>query len=218
LVDRGKLTRMLTINRDIMIRTAALIAAFLFFTAQGARAGDVTLAANAVLYNFTMVGAFFLDGFANAAQQLCGQAYGARDRMAFVRAVKLVLLWGFIFGAATSAAFLLFGSQLIDLMTASPPVRALARNTLWLAALAPVCGVMAFSFDGIYVGATWVRDMRNLMLVALVIYVAVWRATLPLGNIGLWTAILSFFLVRGALQAARYPALVRKIGLAPGEP
>ena len=89
--DRDKLKRMLAINRDIMIRTAALIAAFLFFMAQGARAGDVTLAANAVLHNFTLVGAFFLDGFANAAEQLCGQAYGARDRTAFGQAVRLVL-------------------------------------------------------------------------------------------------------------------------------
>ena len=76
---------MLAVNRDIMIRTAALIAAFLFFTAQGARAGDMTLAANAVLNNFLLVGAFFLDGLANAAEQLCGRAYGARDRMAFRR-------------------------------------------------------------------------------------------------------------------------------------
>ena len=72
--------RMLSVNRDIMIRTAALISVWLFFTAQGARAGDVTLAANAVLNNFLLISAFFLDGLANAAEQLCGRAYGARDR------------------------------------------------------------------------------------------------------------------------------------------
>ena len=80
LFDRAKLMRMLAVNRDIMIRTASLIAAFLFFTAQGARAGDVTLAANAVLNNFLLISAFFLDGLANAAEQLCGRAYGARDK------------------------------------------------------------------------------------------------------------------------------------------
>ena len=83
LLDRAKLWRMLAVNRDIMIRTAALITTFLFFTAQGARSGDVTLAANAVLNNFLLISAFFLDGLANAAQQLCGQAYGARDRTPF---------------------------------------------------------------------------------------------------------------------------------------
>ena len=87
--------RMLAVNRDIMIRTASLIAAFLFFTAQGARAGDVTLAANAVLNNFLLVSAFFLDGLANAAEQLCGRAYGARDRDGFAGAVRLVVIVGF---------------------------------------------------------------------------------------------------------------------------
>ncbi len=77
LFDRIKLMRMLAINRDIMIRTAAPIAAFLFFTAQGARAGDDTLAANAVLNNFMLIGSFFLDGLANAAEQLCGRSIGA---------------------------------------------------------------------------------------------------------------------------------------------
>ena len=85
LFDRPKLMRMLAVNRDIMIRTASLIAAFLFFTAQGARAGDMTLAANAVLNNFLMISAFFLDGLANAAEQLCGRAYGARDKACFRR-------------------------------------------------------------------------------------------------------------------------------------
>jgi MATE family multidrug resistance protein len=210
LFDRDKLMRLLAINRDIMIRTAALIAAYLFFMAQGARAGDVALAANAVLHNFTLVGAFFLDGLANAAEQLCGRAYGARDRAAFGRAVKLIVIWGFVFGTAATLLFLLFGSPFIDLMTANADVRRVAHEYLWLAALAPVCGVMAFCFDGIYIGATWVRDMRNLMVASFLIYLAVWGATLPLGNAGLWIAILSFFIARGVLQAARYPALARR--------
>jgi MATE family multidrug resistance protein len=210
LFDRGRMIRMLAINRDIMIRTAALIAAYLFFTAQGARAGDVALAANAVLHNFTLVGAFFLDGLANAAEQLCGRAYGARDRIAFGRAVKLIVIWGFAFGAGASALFFLFGSPFIELMTANADVQRVAHQYMWLAALTPVCGVMAFCFDGVYIGATWARDMRNLMVASFVIYLAVWGATLPLGNAGLWLAMLSFFIARGALQAARYPALVRK--------
>lgn len=210
LFDRTKLMRMLAINRDIMIRTAAMIAVYLFFLAQGARAGDVTLAANAVLHNFTLVGAFFLDGLANAAEQLCGRAYGARDRVAFGRAVRLIVIWGFIFGAGASALFALFGSPFIDFMTASPDVRLVAHQFMWLAALTPLCGVMAFVFDGVYIGATWARDMRNLMIAALAIYMLVWWLTLPFGNAGLWLAMLSFFIARGALQAARYPALVRQ--------
>jgi MATE family multidrug resistance protein len=128
LLDRAKLWRMLAVNRDIMIRTAALIAALLFFTAQGARAGDVTLAANAVLNNFLLISAFFLDGLANAAQQLCGQAYGARDRNAFSDAVRLVLSWGFGFAIVVACFFALFGPWLIHTMTANSNVQQAAQR------------------------------------------------------------------------------------------
>lgn len=210
LFDRTKLMRMLAVNRDIFIRTAALVAVFLFFSAQGARAGDVTLAANAVLHNFTLIGAFFLDGMANAAEQLCGRAYGARNRVAFARAVKLVIGWSLAFGLATSAVFALGGPSLIDAMTASADVRDMARIFLWLAVLTPACGALAFAYDGIYIGVTWARDMRNLMILALALYFAAWWIAHPLGNTGLWVALLTFYLARGALQAARYPALARR--------
>ena len=148
LFDRAKLMRMLAVNRDIMIRTASLIAAFLFFTAQGARAGDMTLAANAVLNNFLLFGAFFLDGLANAAEQLCGRAYGARDKAAFAGAVKLVVMWGFGFALAVAACFLMFGPAFIDIMTASAEVRRIARDYLPFVIFAPLLGVFAFAFDG----------------------------------------------------------------------
>jgi MATE family multidrug resistance protein len=207
--DREKLERLFAINRDIMIRTAALIAAFFFFTAQGARSGDTLLAANAVLHNFTLIGSFFLDGLATAAEQLCGRAVGARNRVAFERAVRLVIGWGFAFGLATTALFIVGGTLLIDLMTASPEVREASRQFLMFAALAPAAGVLAYAYDGIFIGATWARDMRNLMVAALAIYFLTWWALTPLGNAGLWIALLAFLLARGLLQAARYPALVR---------
>ena len=88
-------------------------------------------------------------------------------------------------------------------------MRLVARDYLVYAAFASVIGVFAFAYDGIYIGATWTRDMRNLMIVALASYLLVWWLTLPLGNTGLWIAILVFFGARGALQAVRYPALAR---------
>src|SRR5262249_45353057 len=202
-LQRDRLMRMLAINRDIMIRTAALIAAFAFFTAQGARAGDVALAANAVLHNFILIGSFFLDGLATAAEQLCGRAVGARDRAAFVQATARVLTWGFLFGVATTGLFLLVGTSLIDGITINIDVRQAARQFMLLAALAPAMGVAAYVFDGIYIGATWARDMRNLMLLALAIYLATWWSLRSYGNGGLWSALLVFLAVRGLLQAAR---------------
>ena len=209
ILDRARLKRLFLVNRDIFIRTAALIIGWGFFTAQGARAGDVTLAANSVLHNLMLVGAFFLDGFASAAQQLCGRAVGAHDEANFRRAVRLTMSWGFGFGVATTLLTLALGPSLIDLMTASADVRLVARDYLIYAALASVIGVFAFAYDGIYVGATWTREMRNLMIIALALYIAVWWLLRPLGNTGLWLAILIYFGARGVLQAARYPALAR---------
>ncbi|CUT12898.1 DNAdamageinducible protein F [Bradyrhizobium sp.] len=210
LFDRAKLMRLLAVNSDILIRTAALIAVFLFFTAKGARAGDVTLAANSVLNNFLLVSAFFLDGLANAAQQLCGRTLGARDARGFADSTRLVLLWGLGFALAVSALFALFGPNLIDFMTTSEAVRRGAREFLPFVVLAPIPGVFAFGFDGIYIGATWAREMRNLMLASLAIFLAAWWALQSFGNAGLWSALIASYVSRGGLQAARYPALYRK--------
>jgi multidrug resistance protein, MATE family len=200
LFDRTKLMRLLAVNSDILIRTAALIAVFLFFTAKGARAGDVTL----------LVSAFFLDGLANAAQQLCGRTLGARDARGFADSTRLVLLWGLGFALVVSALFALFGPNLIDFMTASESVRRGAREFLPFVVLAPIPGVFAFGFDGIYIGATWAREMRNLMLASLAIFLATWWALQSFGNAGLWSALIASYVSRGGLQAARYPALYRK--------
>jgi MATE family multidrug resistance protein len=209
LFDRAKLIRMLAVNRDIMIRTAALISVWLFFTAQGARSSDVTLAANAILNNFLLISAFFLDGLANAAQQLCGRAYGAGDRAAFAGAVRLVILWGLGFALAVAVIFAAFGPALIDVMTASADVRHSARDYLWFVALSPLLAVFAFGYDGVYIGATWAREMRNLMMLSLVIFFAAWLALRSFGNAGLWGALLVHYAARGGLQALRYPAMLR---------
>lgn len=207
ILRRDKLIRMLTINRDIMIRTAGVIAAFAFFAAQGARSGDAALAANAVLNNFVIIGSFFLDGMATAAEQLCGHAFGARDRSAFDRATRLAIGWGLCFGIAATGSLLVGGAGLIDVITNSTEIREAARQFMLLAALAPALGALAYTFDGIYIGAGWTRDMRNLMLIAFATYLTAWWALHGLGNAGLWGALLVFLVARGLLQAVRYPYL-----------
>jgi multidrug resistance protein, MATE family len=210
LFDRARLMRMFSVNRDIMIRTAALITAFLFFTAQGARSGDVTLASNSVLNNFLLVSAFFLDGLANAAQQLCGQAFGAHDRPEFSAAARLVVSWGFAFAIVVAAVFAAFGAHFIDIMTAAEEVRRMAREYLIFVIVSPLLAVFAFAFDGIYIGATWARDMRNLMVLSLFIFLTAWLVLRSFGNAGLWGALLAHYAARGGLEAARYPALLKQ--------
>jgi MATE family multidrug resistance protein len=119
-------------------------------------------------------------------------------------------MWGFGFAFAVAACFLLFGPALIDIMTASADVRRIARDYLPFVVFAPLLGVFAFGYDGIYIGATWARDMRNLMLLSLLIFFAAWFALRSFGNAGLWGAFLVHYAARGGLQALRYPALLRK--------
>jgi Na+-driven multidrug efflux pump len=193
ILDRQGFARLLGVNRDIMIRSFSLIFSFAFFTRQGAQFGAVILAANAVLMHFFLVGGYFLDGFATAAEQLSGRAVGARFRPAFERVVRLTTLWGVGTAAALSLVYFLVGPWIIDVMTTAPDVRATARQFLVWAVLTPLAGVVAFQMDGVFIGATWSRDMRNMMLVSVLVYLAAWAVLTPLfGNHGLWAALLIF--------------------------
>ncbi|OJJ13430.1 MATE family efflux transporter [Alphaproteobacteria bacterium AO1-B] len=196
--EKRLLLRMMALNRDIMIRSFALLYAFAFFMARSADQGDAVLAANAVLQKFTMIAAYFLDGLATAAEQLAGWAVGARKRKAFDRALKLTALWSFAMAALLSVFFALFGHMIIDLLTTNADVRALSRIYLIWVILAPLLGVLAYQMDGVYIGATWSGTMRNMMLVSLAVYIAAYYALFPLmGNHGLWLAISMFLGLRG---------------------
>lgn len=211
IADRAQFLRMGAVNRDIMIRSVALMTAFTFFTAQGAQAGDVTLAANAVLMNFFMLGSFILDGFATAAEQLTGRALGARYRPAFVRAVRLCVGWGFALAAMLSLATVLGGGALIDFITTASAVREAARAYLVWAMLLPLAGVLAFEMDGVFIGATWTGDMRNMMLTSLAAYFAIWAVAVPAwGNHGLWLALVSFLSLRGLTLLWRCPKRIER--------
>ena len=198
IVDGHAFRRMIAVNRDIMIRSFALLFAFAFFTARSADAGDVVLAANEILMNLTILAAYFLDGLAAAAEQFAGRAIGARQRAAFDRAMRLTIVWGYGVAAAASLFLWLAGPIIIDLMTTSADVRATARDFLPLAALVPLVGTLAYQMDGIFIGATWSTDMRNMMLLSVAAYLAVWWALSgPLGVTGLWLALLTFLGLRG---------------------
>ena len=198
IVDGHAFRRMIAVNRDIMIRSFALLFAFAFFTARSADAGDVVLAANEILMNLTILAAYFLDGLVAAAEQFAGRAIGARQRAAFDRAMRLTIVWGYGVAAAASLFLWLAGPIIIDLMTTSADVRATARDFLPLAALVPLVGTLAYQMDGIFIGATWSTDMRNMMLLSVAAYLAVWWALSgPLGVTGLWLALLTFLGLRG---------------------
>jgi len=147
---------------------------------------------------------------AYATEALTGKAIGARDPVRFRDAVRLSSIWAAVLSVAAGAVFWLSGGAVIDLMTVNEAVRALARDYLVWAALAHVIGVACFQLDGIFIGATRTRDMRNMMLVSLAIYLLAWAALTPtFGNHGLWAALMILFVTRALTLAARMPALKR---------
>ncbi|PBC07907.1 MATE family efflux transporter [Mesorhizobium sp. WSM3859] len=198
ILDLPAYRRMLSLNRDIMIRSFSLLAAFALFTRQGAQFGTVTLAANAVLMNFFLFAGYFLDGFATAAEQLAGRAIGAQAPAPFRQAVRLTLIWGFGLAAFASLILLTAGAGLVALVTTSPEVREVADIYLPWAAFTALSGVLAFQMDGVFIGATWSRDMRNMMLLSFLAFSAALITLAPaFGNNGLWASLHVFLLVRG---------------------
>ena len=206
--DWGRLRHMASVNTDILLRSLLLQAMFVSFLFLGARFGDVTLAANQVLLQFLEITAYALDGFAFAAEALVGQALGARDRARLRRAALLASFWGLLIVIAMALGFALFGGRIIDIMTTAPDVRLEARRYLPWMVLSPLAGLAAWMLDGIFIGATRTRDMRNMMALSFVIYLAaLWLLVPPFANHGLWAALLISFVARGITLGLRYPAL-----------
>ncbi len=205
-IDRPSVIRLMALNGDIMIRSFCLIIAFAWFTRLGTGFGETTLAANAILMNFFMVAGYYLDGFATAAEQLAGRAIGARHRPAFDKAVRLTVFWGFALAGFTTCFFLIFGEAVIGLMTTLESVRLEAGSYLFWAALTAVAGVLAFEMDGVFIGATWSRDMRNMMLLSLALFIALSVALTEIwGNLGLWISLNIFLAARGFTLLAILP-------------
>ena len=208
--DRVILKRMALVNSDIMIRSVLLEICFVSFLFLGSAFDDTTLAANQVLIQFLFITAHGMDGFAFAAEALIGQALGARNRARLRRSVMLTSFWAAVVIVILTTFFAMFGGWIIDLMTTSPEVQMTARVYLIWMILAPFLGGPSWMLDGIFIGATRTKDMRNMMLISFAVYwVAVWMLLEPYGNHGLWAALIIFFVARGVTLAVRYPALER---------
>lgn len=210
--DPTRLKRMMQVNGDIMVRSVLLTGSFTTFLFIGADLGDVTLAANQVLLQFVEITAFAMDGFAFTAEAMVGSAVGARSRSHMRQAAILTSQWGVATAVLLGLAFWIGGGWLIDLMSTSPEVRAAGRDYLLWAAALPLLSVASYMFDGIFIGATWTRDMRIAMIQSVALYVGALVILVPLmGNHGLWAALVVLNLARGATLGLRYPRLEAQI-------
>jgi MATE family multidrug resistance protein len=211
LVDGPSLRRLFALNRDILLRTLSLVAAYAWFTRTGARSGNAILAANAVLINFLWIAGYGLDGFANATEALVGEAIGAHRVADFRAVLKASSVSAFTVAATLSLVYFMFGRNLIAVFTNQEEVRALAAQYLpWLIVL-PLVAVWSFLLDGVFIGATRAQELRDSMLISLAGYLGL--AVLlkaRFGNHGLWCAMLAFMALRALTLALRLPAVERK--------
>lgn len=199
------------VNRHLFVRTLCLLFSMAFFTAQGARMGDEILAANAILMQLVMMVSYGLDGFANAAEALTGKAAGRRDWREFGQSVRACALFSLLTAAVSLVAFALFGPLLIAALTDLEAVRRLAGDYLiWLVPM-PALAVWSYLLDGVFIGTTDTKAMRDTLVLALVIYLPTWWLTQGWDNHGLWFAFSVFTLVRSVSLGAIYLSRRRSI-------
>ncbi len=187
-------------NIDIFIRTLLLIFVFSFFTAKSAEFDNTILAANTILIQLWTIMSYGIDGFAFAAESLIGKYLGARDKMKFNLAIKYLFMWGVGLGLVISTLYYLFDKQIISAFTSNNRVAEIALVLMPWTIAAPVINGFSYIWDGIYIGATATKAMRNSMIIcALFLYLPVYYLTQPIfGNNALWLALTIFMFARGA--------------------
>ena len=212
LFDRAKLRALFNANRDIMIRTLALLLTFAWFVNSGARQGTAALAGNQVLLQFIAVSAFVLDAFAFVAEKEAGAAYGARDRTRLKRAMRVTSEIAFACGAAFSLVFWFAGGAVIEAFIADPAAREAALAYLPWCAAVPLIGVAAWQLDGLFLGTTQGPAVRNAALLATSAYLATDLLLAPsFANAGVWAAFLLSYVYRAGSLALYWPRLMQRM-------
>jgi len=204
-LEKEKLTNMAIINLDILIRSLLLQAAFISFMFFSSDLGDVTLAVNQILLQFLSISAYALDGFAFSAESLVGQAFGAKSPKTLRKVALFSFFWGFLGAFLIALIYYFFGDYLILLMTTSEQLREISRSYIYWVIFVPILAAPAFILDGIFIGATRSKDMRNCMAISFLIYcLFVWLLFETYGNHGLWAALMVMFVARAITLMFRY--------------
>ncbi|MEM0984905.1 MAG: MATE family efflux transporter [Pseudomonadota bacterium] len=212
LLARDRLAAMFTANRDIMVRTMALLFAFAWFVNAGAKVGTAALAGNEVLRQFVTVLAFGLDAFAFVAEKEAGSAYGARDRARFLKAVRITTELSILFACVFAIAFHFGAAAVIEAFISDPEARTSALTYQPALVAVPLFAWAAYQLDGVFIGATQGPTLRNAGVVATMLYVATDSMLRPLfGNWGVWSALLAMYIYRAGGLAYYWPALMKEM-------
>jgi len=204
-VEIKALSKYLSINRDIFIRTFCLTFAFGFFYSQSAADGETILAVNVIMLQFLNWMSYGVDGFAFASESLVGKYKGAKDASRLKQAIRLSFIWGMLLAVLFSLSYLFFGEHFLHIFTDKGDLIAASLPYLFWMVLFPILSTPCYIWDGIYIGLTASRAMRQTMLMAVVIYIAAYFLLRNhFDNHGLWAALLIFMVARGVIQWVWY--------------
>ena len=211
-LNKAKISKMAVVNFDILIRSMFLQAAFIIFMFLSSDINDDILAINQILLQFLSISAYALDGFAFSAEALIGQAFGAKSVKSLRKVSIFATFWAFLAAIVLTLCFYFGSDFLIVLMTSSEELRENAQVYVYWVIVAPILAAPAFILDGIFIGATRTKDMRNCMIISFGIYcLVVWLLYEPFGNQGLWAALMVMFIVRAVTLFFQYFSIERSI-------
>lgn len=199
LLNINKLKRFFKVNTDLMIRSILLVFTIAFFTNQSAKLGDNILSVNMILLQFFYIFSYFTDGFAYAGEALVGKFIGARDSENLRSVVMHLFKWGALISVPFAILYALFPTTFVKMISDNPVIISEIRPYYIYMVLIPIITFAAFLWDGIYIGATASKAIRNTMIISSVmIFLPMWHFLTPLwNNHGLWIAFLGFMIARG---------------------
>jgi MATE family multidrug resistance protein len=201
------------VNSDIFLRSLALVLVTIFFTSASAKIGDTFLAVNSLLMQLFLFFSYMMDGFAFAAEALAGRYYGAKNYQALIRLIKHLFLWGVALTVLFTLVYALFTDTILQLLTDKVRIIEASRAFRLWALLFPVAGFAAFLWDGVFIGITASRQMRNAMFAAAAVFFTLYYMLTPIwGNNALWLSIITFIAMRGIMQTFLFRGIRRKAG------
>ena len=197
LIVPSKILKLFFINFDIFIRTVILTFSFLWIAYLGSKLGEDYLAINTILMQFIVLAAFFLDAYAFSTEGVVGFAIGRRNQKSFLLAVKNSIQLSFFTALIISIFYLIFFKQMINIITDIDILRFIAyKHAIWIIIIPPAAS-FCYQLDGIFIGASQTKEMRNAMMVSVASFIVISiYLTKYFGNHGLWLSLLLFTLLR----------------------
>ena len=218
IIEPSAMKAFFTVNRDIFLRTLFLVSVNLYFVVAGAKGGEIILAVNTLLMQLFILYSYIMDGFAYAAEALCGRFYGAGDNASLKETIRKVFYWSIGLTAIYSIVYGFGGLDFLRLLTNEESVISASEEYIFWAILIPISGIVAFVWDGVFIGMTMTKGMLSgTFVAAIVFFITYFSLESTLHNHALWLAFILYLAARGVTQSV-YWATLSPLPLKRGEP